>query len=182
MSSGVLFPNLAKTEFLDITRGRYHSMAKRIADDFKVALPFTLAQLRQHVLDHMKDRYDGAITCQYCRVVCSLKDAALDHAVPISRGGGLGLDNIDIPCDPCNRQKGADMTPAQFHAFLLFLEGPEMALARPGILLRLQMHSKLIAGKRMNEFTIRELKASGQWPKKEKKVKGPLQAAMDDAF
>ena len=38
---------------------------------------------------------------------------AMDHRMPLARGGANGIDNIVASCSPCNRSKGAK-TPIEF--------------------------------------------------------------------
>jgi 5-methylcytosine-specific restriction endonuclease McrA len=155
--SQIAFPSLAHKQFMDITKDRYRNMAVRLAKDYHLTLPFTLAQLRDFVLLELGGREDGAIRCRYCGRMCDLAAIALDHAVPLSRGGWVGLNNIELPCAPCNAQKG-EMTPIQFERLLEFLESDTMCTARPSILERLQAYSKLLANKRRDEAQLRELK------------------------
>ena len=41
--------------------------------------------------------------CAYCGV--ALGGYHVDHVVPLSRGGGNGVENICLTCPPCNRSK-----------------------------------------------------------------------------
>ena len=45
--------------------------------------------------------------CEYCRMHQSLQGASfhLEHAVPRSKGGGDGLDNLAWACPSCNLRK-----------------------------------------------------------------------------
>lgn len=45
---------------------------------------------------------DGKV-CKHCGGTTSL---SLDHIVPVSRGGGNTLENIQVLCKPCNSKKG----------------------------------------------------------------------------
>lgn len=46
--------------------------------------------------------------CYYCG--CELKGKYdVDHYIPVSRGGGTGLENLVIACPTCNRSKGSKM-------------------------------------------------------------------------
>lgn len=192
-AGGALFQDKAKTQFMTITRDRYNAMAARIGKLYKIPLPFNLAKWREGILDALGDRYDGAIKCRYCGRICTLKEVAGDHAMPLSRGGSVGLDNIDLPCEECNRQKGP-MTYIEFLDFRHVLEA-RFPLVMEDTLLRLQMHSKLLASKRRSEFRIRELEARvaelegrlGIAPAPKKKAaksnaKPPLLQMMDDEF
>lgn len=46
--------------------------------------------------------------CYYCK--CQVGDSYhVDHAIPLSRGGSNGPENIVIACQPCNQSKGAKL-------------------------------------------------------------------------
>jgi 5-methylcytosine-specific restriction endonuclease McrA len=172
-----LFPKEAKSRFLTITGDRYRNMVARLAKKH-MAVPFNGRDLREHVLDHMGDRYDGALKCPYCRRVCDISEVEFDHATPLSRGGSPGLDNIEYPCAACNAQKG-EMLPWEFVKLLDFLEHA-LPLARTSILKRLQEHSKLLATKRRSEMLIRN---HGVPPaKRPAPGKPPMISAIEEAF
>jgi len=48
----------------------------------------------------------GTVQCRYCRKFLTAMDLGVDHVEPVSQGGSLGFDNLDICCDECNRLKG----------------------------------------------------------------------------
>lgn len=55
--------------------------------------------------------------CWWC--LKKIKGApAMDHRMPLAKGGTNGVDNIVASCSPCNRSKGAK-TPVQFAGRLL---------------------------------------------------------------
>lgn len=60
-------------------------------------------------------------TCNYTDVPVYLKDAEIDHIVPISQGGGFDIENMCITSKRMNAIK-SDMTPEGFRQLLLFLE------------------------------------------------------------
>jgi 5-methylcytosine-specific restriction endonuclease McrA len=43
--------------------------------------------------------------CSYCPAVGDESSMTVDHIVPVSRGGGHGLDNLCVACKPCNSSK-----------------------------------------------------------------------------
>lgn len=43
--------------------------------------------------------------CHYCKRPITTKTASRDHVVPLSKGGGDGIDNIVPACRPCNGRK-----------------------------------------------------------------------------
>jgi hypothetical protein len=69
-------------------------------------LPFDLEHLRAWVLEQLGGKSDGCALCYYCRRPLCSQDFYLDHKVPASRAGSLGLDNLAMSCDDCNRSKG----------------------------------------------------------------------------
>lgn len=177
MSTPSLFPSDAKKRFTTTTADRYRHMTERHERKGLPPPPFTLAQLREHILDAMNDRYDGAITCRYCRRVCDISEVELDHAIPLSRGGSLGLPNIELPCAACNAAKG-EATSEEWTLFMEFLE-KVIPFARPGILDRLAKYGKLVSAKRKADMLLRN---QGQFPKKATKVKPPMVRAIEEAF
>lgn len=45
--------------------------------------------------------------CAFCQVSLDDKSFSVDHKIPISRGGGCGLDNLVQCCRRCNTAKGS---------------------------------------------------------------------------
>ncbi|WP_152097111.1 HNH endonuclease [Lacipirellula parvula] len=56
--------------------------------------------------------------CEYCRMHQSLQGASfhLEHAVPRSKGGGDGLDNLAWACPSCNLRKSDRTVAADPHS------------------------------------------------------------------
>jgi 5-methylcytosine-specific restriction endonuclease McrA len=177
MSTASLFPNHQKSRFLEITGQRYRAMQVRLQRKNLPPPPFTLAQLRTYLLDVMGDRYDGAMKCRYCGRVCDISEVELDHEIPLSRGGGLGLDNIGTPCARCNAAKGQS-TSEEWTLFMQFLE-KNLPFARADILDRLSKYGKLVSAKRQAEMLAR---SKGEPTKKRKPGKPPLVAAIEEVF
>ncbi len=48
----------------------------------------------------------GLERCRWCD---SDERLTFDHIVPIARGGGNGMDNATILCQPCNLRKSAEL-------------------------------------------------------------------------
>lgn len=46
------------------------------------------------------------IECHYCGCRLTLLTITLDHIVPLSKGGALGIRNIVPACLNCNRKRG----------------------------------------------------------------------------
>jgi len=51
--------------------------------------------------------------CYYCGVSLSLKDATLDHILPLARGGTTKKGNVAVACKSCNSEK-RDNTPVEW--------------------------------------------------------------------
>lgn len=74
------------------------------------------AHTAEDLLQIFKDQ-DGK--CTYCQ--CELgKDYSVDHAIPLSRGGSNGPENIAITCLACNLRKNAK-TAEEYIAYLATL-------------------------------------------------------------
>lgn len=134
-----------KSLFLNLTSSRYTGMVDR-CKKYKYAPPeFTLVQLREMLLGYYGMDYRAVRQCRYCHKPMGIEDIAIDHEIPLSRGGFSELSNIGFPCPECNQRKGK-MTPAEFTKLIAFLE-KEIPLARIDVLKRLQMAVKLAAGR-----------------------------------
>lgn len=159
--TGALFLKDARSEFISITGSRYRAMADRMKRKKLPELPFTLAEFREHLLLAMGGNCDGAIKCRYCSGYFTIGQIAADHAMPLSRGGSSGLENIEYPCAACNQIKGS-MTPDEYIQLWWFLF-ERLPLARIDVLSRLQKANQLAAGARSNAGVIGELKKDGTW-------------------
>lgn len=58
-----------------------------------------------------------ASACAYCQGPLETFGSAVDHIMPLARGGSHTLDNLTVTCQPCNRAKG-DLTRAEFEEWL----------------------------------------------------------------
>jgi hypothetical protein len=89
------------------TYSTYKHMLERVK---KLGLPapdFDLAELRGQV-----GKWLG-VPCWYCLEKITPKTFAVDHSLPLSRGGSALLDNVQVICSSCNRAKGS-MTGPEF--------------------------------------------------------------------
>ena len=166
IKAGTLFWTERDREFMELTSSRYSSMVARLKKKKPPILPpFTLNELRQDAKSVMGDKADGAIKCRYCQGWFTLAETALDHATPISRGGSLGLENLDYPCGPCNDRKGS-LTVVEYLALLAFL-GTQHPLARQDVLARLQRANALAQGARRAIVQLKKLKETKKAPDSE---------------
>jgi 5-methylcytosine-specific restriction endonuclease McrA len=146
IGAGNLFPRTAKSIFLRVTGERYDNMLGRVIRKGFYGLPFDKEQFRAHVLAALGGNYDGFVRCRYCTGFFPLGEVAVDHALPLARGGGVDLDNLEYPCKGCNDAKGG-MTPTDYLKLLGFLDN-HIPLAKADVLHRLKIAVKLAAGER----------------------------------
>jgi 5-methylcytosine-specific restriction endonuclease McrA len=118
-------------------------------------LPFDKDEFRQHVLSAMGGYEDGFFRCRYCNGFFTLEQVAVDHMLPLSRGGGVELENLDYPCKPCNARKGS-MPPEEYFKLLKFLDD-ELPLEKADILQRLQISVQLAAADRARKAKEKRL-------------------------
>lgn len=144
VGAGILFPKTARSIFIDVTGERYNNMLERVKKKGFFGLPFALEAFREHVLSVLGGYYDGYVKCPYCGGYFSIQQAAVDHAVPLARGGGIELDNLDFPCGPCNRRKGK-LKPEEYLALLEFLD-TQIPLGKTDVLERLEKAVPLARG------------------------------------
>lgn len=139
-----------------VTLSRYRNMQSRRVVIQLGGLPFTLDQFREHC-EKFFGEPDGVVLCRYCRVPVYLSICAVDHAHPLSRGGSIGLENLEFPCEPCNSAKSS-LTPGEFIALREFLRTLPFE-AEQDVLSRLKKAVKLAAGRR---FQISQSKKAGR--------------------
>jgi 5-methylcytosine-specific restriction endonuclease McrA len=162
IKAGTLFD--AHSTFMTITGQRFDAMMKRLEKKGLVdekTRPFTKDELREDVLSVFNGHEDGASQCRYCKGFYTLAEIAIDHAMPLSRGGALDLTNLDYPCANCNNAKGS-LTPTEFLKLVDFLER-EIPLGRKDVLGRLAKAVSLAQGMRSNMGVIGDLKKEGTW-------------------
>jgi HNH endonuclease len=152
LTGGILFPKLARTSFVDLTRSRYDNMCRRMEKKKLPPPPFDLEQFRADVTSVMGGNEDGVIVCRYCKRPFTLQETAVDHATPLSRGGSAGLENLDYPCRQCNNRKGS-LTLDEYTALLVYLDTVH-PLARQDVLSRLEKANALAAGARRAQMLL----------------------------
>jgi hypothetical protein len=126
--------------FLGRSRAIYHGMEKRFGAQL---VQFTLDEFRAWLLGKFGDE-TKTIRCPYCRrVFISVFTCVIDHADPASRGGSLGLGNLNPCCSDCNDIKGA-LSVKAFMALLNYMEAID-PFDRQEITQRLQKSYKAVA-------------------------------------
>jgi hypothetical protein len=143
LKGGALFGKMAQSKFVQLTGQTYDNMRKRLERKKLPPLAFSKDEYRAHVLEALNGYTDGAIRCRYCKGFFTVTEIAADHAMPLSRGGSTGLDNLEFPCRACNNQKGS-LTPDEFLTLLDFLE-QVLPMGRQDVLRRLGMAVQLAA-------------------------------------
>lgn len=144
VGSGALFENQAHRVFMELTGSRYDNMAARLRKKKLPGLQFSKDEFRAFVRNALGGHEDGFVFCRYCRSGFGLKDLAADHMRPLSRAGGLGLDNLELCCQMDNQAKGS-LLPEEFLRLRAFLEC-EIPEGRMDVLGRLAKANKLAAG------------------------------------
>jgi hypothetical protein len=174
IKAGALFPKIAHSSFIELTGSRYRSLADRMKRKGLPPPPFTLEELRADLLRVMGGDEDGPIICRYCHRAFTLQEIALDHGIPLSRGGPLDLSNIDYPCQQDNNRKGS-LTVAEYQELLDFLN-TQHPLARQDVLSRLEKANALAAGARRAQILIAKAKREGaaQVPKQRPEIQGEI--------
>lgn len=102
------------------------------------ALRFHVCALRQHVRQ--------AVSCAYCGRVLTAANFTLDHKVSVDQGGGFGLDNLAVCCEPCNQAKGV-LGEREFRELLAALAWWPPRSARD-VLTRLRIGGRVKGGRR----------------------------------
>jgi hypothetical protein len=161
IGAGSLFPDTAKSIFIRITGQRFDSMAVRVKRKGFPGLPFDKKAFRGRILSIIGGCYDGFVRCPYCTGFFTLAQTAIDHSVPLGRGGGVELENLDLPCKPCNARKG-NLRPEEYLRLLQFLDR-EIPLGKQDVLNRLEISVQLVTGARADAPIKKELKQSGAW-------------------
>lgn len=86
--------------FVERTQSTYldHKRWAREAGQF---LDYLLDDLRGFVLNNLGERH-----CRYCRGPVTVETFALDHRIPIERGGSFIFHNLTVVCGTCHAAKG----------------------------------------------------------------------------
>jgi hypothetical protein len=126
------------SEFMKRTLSIYNGQKSR-AEEKKVELSFTLEQFR----DWLRPFVDTK--CR-CGTKMTIKGLAVDHKIPIARGGNWGLDNLQVLCKSSNFRKG-QLLPDEFEALEDFVNTKLTAESREDLWRRLTLGGKWSFGK-----------------------------------
>lgn len=88
-----------QSDFMSKSRNTYNGQKARALEDFKVELPYSLDEFREWLRPFVDT------TCS-CGKKITIKQMAVDHHYPVSRGGSWALDNLSVLCRSCNFRKG----------------------------------------------------------------------------
>ena len=133
---------MPKDQFLAITLRQFSDLKSRYKRKKLPPPPFDMIAYRIHVRKALGPH--GVIQCRYCHGWFGIESIVGDHRDPLSRGGGLGLENIEFICAGDNNKKGS-LTDAEYDSLLLYCDNIH-PFARKDILGRLQIATKLAAG------------------------------------
>lgn len=116
------FDTTMQRTFLKRTSQAYRNLVQRLAEKRDKneriirrgrELPFSLVDFRERFAYKFDENWQAH--CVYCERFITPASFQLEHPVPLVRGGSLGLDNLALSCDDCNRIKG-QLLPLEFKA------------------------------------------------------------------
>ena len=73
---------------------------KKRAEEHEVSASIKSGELRDLFLKHYGK------PCRYCKRKLTIKNMVCDHVVPLVKGGGSDIDNLQLICKSCNTRKG----------------------------------------------------------------------------
>lgn len=95
---------------LDVREGRRAREIQRAEQVLAMGNVPRSAPVRGHISDEVKHfiwtRDQGR--CRHCGSTVELQ---FDHVIPVAHGGASSPENLQVLCGPCNRRKGAGLTP-----------------------------------------------------------------------
>ena len=103
-----------QSAFMSKTRNVYAAQVRRAGE---LSLPV------EYTLDALRELVEAALVageCCYCSGRLTLSKLAVDHAVPVSRGGMFTIGNLRACCQSCNWRKGK-MTAEEFAELSAFV-------------------------------------------------------------
>lgn len=128
---------------------RMFSDMKRRAAKYRLALPFTLAELRAWLAAQAVSHQ--AWRCVYCGGLLVEADVLLDHATPINRRVSVeafALENLVVCCREDNESKGGAMDAEEYRQLRGFLKAMHPAVL-PDTVARLRAgNRRFVRGRR----------------------------------
>lgn len=76
------------------------SSLKRRAEESNLDFNVELVDLKKLFLDNYGTQ------CKYCDKKLTIHNIACDHIIPMAKGGGSVMENLQLICGTCNRRKG----------------------------------------------------------------------------
>src|SRR6185437_7341446 len=105
-----------QSAFMTKTRNIYAGQVRR-AWELHLPVDYTVDVLRGLVEAALE-----AGTCCYCAGRLTLSKLAVDHSLPVSRGGRFTSGNLRVCCQSCNWRKGR-LTADEFEDLSAFVTG-----------------------------------------------------------
>lgn len=105
-----------RSAFMAKTRNIYAAQTRRAAE---LGLPV------EYTVDVLRGLVEAALVageCCYCGGRLTLAKLAVDHAIPVARGGQFTIGNLRVCCQSCNWRKGK-LTAEEFAEISAFLTG-----------------------------------------------------------
>jgi 5-methylcytosine-specific restriction endonuclease McrA len=133
-----------------------------------VPIPFNALDLEAWFMK-IRGTPDTPFQCRYCRGWITLMVAAIDHKEPISRGGSVGLENLDDICATCNSCKGK-LLPSEFEWFIARMQDMGLKFGETAV--------KDITSRLSNAVKL----AASRWHMKKKIENAKAPAAPPDDF
>ena len=121
-----MFAKAITYRWVDLARAEWGHPTERTTPAMRARARYKFdPQYRAYIIlkRHKKDKatalaWDGTITpnvlyhlfsrtkvCGFCGCNMAYQDKSLDHLVPISRGGVHGVENVEVVCLACNKEK-----------------------------------------------------------------------------
>jgi 5-methylcytosine-specific restriction endonuclease McrA len=135
-----------QSEFMKRTLSIYNGQKSRAAE-LGATLPFTLAEFREYIAPaELKEKTPFENRTCKCGIRLTVKNVAIDHKIPIARGGGWELHNLECLCRPCNFRKGS-LLPGEYVKLLRFAHEELSADSREDLFRRLTLGGKWSFGR-----------------------------------
>jgi len=106
MTSPSLFPDQARRRFMAVTGSRYDAMQARMEKKKLGHLPFSKDTFRDYILRQLGGSYDGEVQCRYCKSWLTIDTLAIDHAMPLHRGGPWTCSTWRLSASPAMQSRG----------------------------------------------------------------------------